>query len=308
MRRRPTPSPRALLVVAPGVDLFLLIGSSNGGGGGGSEPSATDGTAHHASGGGIFLEPSPSSSSISEACVVVRAQQSYAEGDEVRLDCGVGLSNGRRLLSGGAIEPSNPADAVELAFTLPLHPAAVALYANLYEELDGAVPSSVEHNPLAHPEMDLLPAEFVESAAAGEGGESGEGGEGQPSATDLVLHVRLGGGAKCADQLRRVVRFFQAEILGRARSITGRAWIAHPRESYHPRQRGDGSHQAARDTEDPARGVRRRFERHSARSSAQPSVAEDEAALAAMDAAAASLIEPRRRRQPCTSLSARSAF
>ena len=55
-----------LLVVAPGVDLFLLIGSSNGGGGGGSEPSATDGTAHHASGGGIFLEPSPSSSSISK--------------------------------------------------------------------------------------------------------------------------------------------------------------------------------------------------------------------------------------------------
>ena len=172
----------ALLVVAPGVDLLTTPGGSGG-------------NASGVGGVGVFA--------VEASSLVVRAPHAYAEGDEVSLCCGDGLSNGRRLLSGGAsVVHANASDSVELAFTLPLHPAAMQVYSLLQDGLEGAIPSAVRGNPFAHGELDLMPTEFLDSA--------GEG------ANEVMLHVRLGGGSGASEQLARIIQFFQADILGRA--------------------------------------------------------------------------------------------
>ena len=187
-----------VLVIAPGADLFTSGRSGESGGGEGT-----------GDGGGFAVEGSS---------LVVRAPRRYAEGDDVCFSCGGGLSNGRRLLGGGLPQAANPFDVVELAFSLPLHPAAMSLYATLSDALDGAIPDAARRNPFAHEGMDLLPTEFLDEAAGGEGGEGGAGGAGG-AATEMMLHVRLGAGGDgpaASAQLRRVVQFFQADLLGRA--------------------------------------------------------------------------------------------
>lgn len=195
-----------VLLIAPGADLFTSGGGESGG--------AESGGEGNGDGGGFMVEGSS---------LVVRAPRRYAEGDHVCLSCGGGLSNGRRLLGGGVPEAANPSDVVELAFSLPLHPAAMGLYATLSEALDGSIPHEAKRNPFAHEGMDLLPIEFLDDASGGEAGASGAGGPG--SATEMMLHVRLGGGggdgAAAKAQLRRVVQFFQADLLGRAVSQQG---------------------------------------------------------------------------------------
>ena len=134
--------------------------------------------------------------------LVVRATRDYARGEQAFFSYS-GTSNGRLLMSGGFVLAENMWDSVELALTIPLHPASTSLYADLSENLDrGATRGGAF--------AEAMPAEFLQLAEPAEEGMA-------PS--EMVLHVRLAA-ATLDVQLSRIVPFFVAEQLGRGSEHT----------------------------------------------------------------------------------------
>lgn len=129
--------------------------------------------------------------------LVIRAYKDFDKGEQAFYSYS-SSSNGRLLMCAGFVIPNNPFDAVELALTFPVTEASLPLYLKLSESLDAGIrrPGSA----VAEETKD----EFLEVCRSDD--------EQHPSA--VTLHVRLFQRAARA-QLERVLAFFRLEALCR---------------------------------------------------------------------------------------------